>query len=896
MKNKLTVNDIALANIKQRKKQYLIMIIGIVLAMVFSGSIVFFMAAAKETSHAEYVDNCGCQDTVIDIPSFGDKDYEKAKDSGAVDDYAIVDILGYAYKNDKFKRLGSAVGRANDKFRKISNQRLLEGRLPEAENEIAIESEALKKLDYRNASVGSTISLKFMVQNAQGYAQTVDKEYVVTGILKDKKSNIGYSFLSYDEYDTSIPAIFVADNTILESGGKAKQIAYLEGTQKRNNTFNDYLVKNYGEDLEYDICSTNFDSSSVLDYYQFANGDLIIFIAILLVFTSCVGIVNSFNNNLKERRQQIGMLRAVGTTRRQIIRIFGREAFVIAIISTPISILISYLLVYLGINLMSDNAVMTKSIWTLPIAAVINMTVVMLAALVPLIFASHISPMQAIRDVRIQRKAKVKKIHSKMQYKPATHLAKRNGQFYKGSKIAVGVILSLSVMLSAFGFSYLSYEKDNKTVIPYDYVFWCGNSDNSLSDADKQNIVSNPLVETVVGEKSISSAIKADYSSMFMRVMNPDRFLYNYDSDNEDYSFPTTVAEYKNRIQNNKGEPYAPDEFEGPGITDDMWSMTINSYDRDILSKLEDKVYDGKIDYNKLRSGEEVILVMPKKAELMVRLYHNGMGSYYNYDDDVGKPKNLYKTVMTENSPYKAGDEIEVYSSADKAFKTVRIGALVSCSNDSNMIGNIVSTYSPHIITSNDGILNFNKEAGYENLYISLYDEPNDKTDAEFTEFLDEYKLKYDGFVTSAYEDNQTIEKNYRSMVTAMLVVLITGFAVCVSIINNSITAQIRENKRVIGTLRAVGASRSELVKSYCLRMLSMFTWGAGVGFGLYIIGFIVIKILCRYLPDMGLNLVFSPWASVIMVAVLFVFCFINLFSKISKEMKNSIVENIREL
>ena len=52
MKNKLTVNDIALANIRQRKKQYLIMIIGIVLAMVFSGSIVFFMATAKETSHA----------------------------------------------------------------------------------------------------------------------------------------------------------------------------------------------------------------------------------------------------------------------------------------------------------------------------------------------------------------------------------------------------------------------------------------------------------------------------------------------------------------------------------------------------------------------------------------------------------------------------------------------------------------------------------------------------------------------------------------------------------------------------------------------------------------------------------------------------------------------------
>ena len=40
-----------------------------------------------------------------------------------------------------------------------------------------------------------------------------------------------------------------------------------------------------------------------------------------------VVIVNAFNSNLKERKKQIGMLRAVGATKRQIISIFGREAF-----------------------------------------------------------------------------------------------------------------------------------------------------------------------------------------------------------------------------------------------------------------------------------------------------------------------------------------------------------------------------------------------------------------------------------------------------------------------------------------------------------------------------------------------------------------------------------------
>ena len=446
MKNKLTVNTLALGNLKQRRRQYVTMIIGIVLAMVFSSSVVFFMAAAKETFHAQFVDENGYQDFAVNIPSFTQNDWEQAKQDGAIDDYATVDILGYAYKNDKFKRLGTAVGRANDKFREISNQQLIEGRLPEAENEIAAESEALKKLEYRDAEIGSTITLKFMLQNGEGYGETIEKDYVLTGILKDKKSNFSGYFFIEDNYDNSIPAIFVADNTVLESGATAKQIAYL--TLKEYDAFFNYLEKKYSEPIEYDVCASSIDTSSVMSYSNFSNGDLIIFVALLLAFASCVAIVNSFNNNLKERKQQIGLLRAVGTTRRQIIRIFGREAFIIALIATPLSIAISYFIVYFALNFVSDNAVVSKSIWILPTAAVINLAVVMFAALLPLISASHISPMQAIRDVKIQRKSKVKKIHSKMQYKPAVHLAERNGRFYKGSKAAVGILLCVCVIIS----------------------------------------------------------------------------------------------------------------------------------------------------------------------------------------------------------------------------------------------------------------------------------------------------------------------------------------------------------------------------------------------------------------------------------------------------------------
>lgn len=48
----------------------------------------------------------------------------------------------------------------------------------------------------------------------------------------------------------------------------------------------------------------------------------------------------------------------------------------------------------------------------------------------------------------------------------------------------------------------------------------------------------------------------------------------------------------------------------------------------------------------------------------------------------------------------------------------------------------------------------------------------------------------------------------------------------CASIVNNSLTAQIRENKKMIGTMRAVGASIIELTQSYIRQLFSMFAWG----------------------------------------------------------------------
>ena len=53
MKRKLTINTLAMGNLKQRRKQYTILIIGIILAMVFSSGTMFFISCTK-SSNEEY--------------------------------------------------------------------------------------------------------------------------------------------------------------------------------------------------------------------------------------------------------------------------------------------------------------------------------------------------------------------------------------------------------------------------------------------------------------------------------------------------------------------------------------------------------------------------------------------------------------------------------------------------------------------------------------------------------------------------------------------------------------------------------------------------------------------------------------------------------------------------
>ena len=265
MKKKLSINTIAFGNIKNRKKQYTIMIIGIILAMVLSSSIVFLYSAAKETYISNHYKTHGYQSEIFASSSLSDENLDEMKSEGIITAYGEAHTLGYAYTDEQNKYLGSNVGYFDKKGKELSNPILLDGKYPQDQGEAAIEKTQLLKLGLKNAKVGDTITLNLDIQNGNTkYYKTIVKKYKLTGILSDKKSIISYSYNAKD-YDTLIPAIVVSNKEKIENGGKEKIVYYTQAEKKRSVDIDDYFAQKNISDNDYNSYDTNCYAQTNVD-------------------------------------------------------------------------------------------------------------------------------------------------------------------------------------------------------------------------------------------------------------------------------------------------------------------------------------------------------------------------------------------------------------------------------------------------------------------------------------------------------------------------------------------------------------------------------------------------------------------------------------------------------
>lgn len=236
---------------------------------------------------------------------------------------------------------------------------------------------------------------------------------------------------------------------------------------------------------------------------------------------------------------------------------------------------------------------------------------------------------------------------------------------------------------------------------------------------------------------------------------------------------------------------------------------------------------------------------------------------------------NIYNSIIPDN--------------AEVIKKKVKIGAIV---NGDDFLGGARLT----VLTSHNVINSIIPNIKYKELNCNLNTECTEEVDKAVVDDLKEITSNVDqGAYTSNYGYAQSQREEANKTVIVLLSVIILLFVISISIINNTISADIRNSKQKIGTLRAVGADEKELVKTYIYQLLSMLMWGVGIGLCTFGIGYLVLSIISK-IKASTLEMYFNPLVAIAFTVCAVVICSLNLWLKIRKETKNSVVENIREL
>ena len=169
--------------------------------------------------------------------------------------------------------------------------------------------------------------------------------------------------------------------------------------------------------------------------------------------------------------------------------------------------------------------------------------------------------------------------------------------------------------------------------------------------------------------------------------------------------------------------------------------------------------------------------------------------------------------------------------------KKVKIGAIL---NDVpvNLLKQFPYIANLGILTTNQASHIFAPELDYNNIHLQAKGKIDDDKNMIIAPYLQNMSLTIpDGSFINYYETEKNHEQEIRVLFFGLYCIVAFFLIICGGVINNALTARIREGKREIGTLRAVGADLKVLSSSYIRQLLVIFGLGYGMGFGLYIVG-----------------------------------------------------------
>ncbi len=462
--------------------------------------------------------------------------------------------------------------------------KLLEGELPQKEDEIVVSANLLKAIGKADKSIGDRITLSYQILQADTLGFMEEKEFLITGFVEDQasgeQSKVYSAFVSKAFLEQEIPSnirtyrfLFQVnsrkDALTSELENKINSIADVFGIPDNNILINDdYLMANYVDP---------------------AIQPAIIGIMAIVMAAGIITIYSVYYIGMTDRIQEFGRIKAIGATRKQIRWIVLLEGLLVAFAAIPIGLIagsvrlkgVFYLFLHFfqgenqSIHIMKElfdnNQLSLFHGWIYAAATLVALLTVCVSLLRPMLIMSRISVIEAIRFRPECTDRKGKRVRKEKSFLEIT-LPRLSYIYLTGNKKNTGItILSMGIT----------------------GVFLMVTA-TILSCANPKEIANGEML----GQYEV--VIKVDNRNK----EHPERKWNNIIRNNP------LNCELKKKIEELEGVTFVS-EFDYIRVFSDSFgedSEGVGGVPEEYASQLEDGIIEGTATYEDLKSGDNVII------------------------------------------------------------------------------------------------------------------------------------------------------------------------------------------------------------------------------------------------------------------------------------------------
>lgn len=909
----LTYSSMAAARLRANKRGYRSLALGIFLSIFLISAMAFGAYGAYLARQQARYDQVGYMDMVVmDNDSFGDAEIQ------ALNQY---DRIGHACILGQAENTSLFVGYYDDTAVALLNLTPISGRLPENSGEIAVESSAMDVMEAQWA-LGDVVELT--VQAIDGEAET--RSYTLVGILPERSTHLE---VREEDGINSFPAMVVSAqepafavgrvgvNYLLHrrSGVSANAAFKAMWDAWRNRYFTFYGLSTSGEQTS--VYNDGLGFKTGLDSELLSMLIMAGLLAGALVVGCAVGISGAMEGLLMKRQEEIGVLRALGATRRQIRRMFGRENLILAAILAPLSIAVSMGAVWIASLLFPSDIKFGFHIALLLPILVFSVAVILIAGYMPLVRSSRLMPMSVIRDTAMLRRSK--RVKSKKTFSAHRLISSRQVRFHLsrqiGASLLVGLMLMCSGLVLALTTEYLAYtesdhaafvlQNERSGMVYDDIQLYEGNSISSRSISQLQSLdhvksvrVNRRMPLFVQLPKTPRYAVFAETAhqigALNDELMEASRQFYGeYFEEYVENMYEAYQAEYRQFLKD-----YS---IEGEAYTMNLVTMDMTG---DNVKMLESYLESGKINVDAINSGQEVIIIAPK---IWVTRYNSGYTCYYSEEAAAQSRHEGGTQLLAWNDVFSAGQTLplmQLYSTVSggeiiRNDETVTVGAVVTWADDDS----IWRFNDCLILTSEQGLAAMNLlPENISSVQIYLEGEVTPEAEETLETQITAISRRVSNWsVVNQVEIFRKAREEDQQQLLLLVSIFLVFFAVAVGMIVSSVTRQLQSEGRTIGMLRAVGADEKAVLGCYSgtLRFCIAVGLGISLGFVVLYMTFFILSYLDAGIRWMQNTIVLWGYVAlgcVVMAALCYTACRALLRIRIREIVNRSIIENIREL